>query len=99
MYSAPLVCLLIIFSMSAATILTVPVLNLQWLNESCLGSERGLLSTGPRLSLTASNGTDECSSAEVWIEYDSSLPDLNYYLGNCFIITNIRYEYEMPEHR
>ena len=98
MCSAQWVCVLIIFSMSPVAMLNGPVLNLQWRNQSCIGGERGLLSVGMWLSLTASDRTDVCSSAKVWIEYNSSLPDLNFYLGNCSTILNVSFELEQPEH-
>jgi len=76
-----------------------PQLELQWMNESCIGGERGLLSTGLWLSLSASYGTTVCSSDRLWIEYNSSLPVLDTYWNNCsqggF---NVTFVFEQPEH-
>ena len=68
------------------------------MNESCIGGERGLLSAGLWLSLNASNHTDECSSARVWIEYNSSLPDIDSFFVSCSTISNVIFEFEQPEH-
>ena len=68
------------------------------MNEICIGGERGLLSTGLWLSLNAYNHTDECSSARVWIEYNSSLPDIDSFFVSCSTISNATFEFEQPEH-
>ena len=75
-----------------------PQLRLLWMNESCVGGERGLLSTGLWLTLKAFNHTDECSSARDWIDYNSSLPDLHCFLSTCSTISNVTFEFEQPEH-
>jgi len=74
----------------------LPNVTLQWMNESCIGGERGLLSTGLWLTLNVSDGAGICSSNRLYIEYYSTLPDLQ---SNCTTtITNATFELEQPEH-
>ena len=91
------ICLSILFVVQTS-LNKSPQLSLRWVNENCVGGERGLLSTGLWLSLNASNHTDQCSSARVWIEYNSALPDINSFLVSCFTISNVTFEFEQPEH-
>ena len=69
-----------------------PVVNLQC-TETCIGGERGLLSTGLWISCKASSEVDVCSTHRQTIEYNSSLtiPDLDYYLGRCSSISSITF--------
>ena len=91
-------CLFILCGVVQTSLTKSPQMILQWVNESCIGGERGLLSTGLWLSLNASNQTDQCSSARVWIEYNSSLPDIDSFLVSCSAISNVTFEFQQPEH-
>ena len=76
-----------------------PQVILQWTNESCIGGERGLLSTGLWFSLKANNEMGiVCSSNLQMIAYNSSLPALDSYFENCSTISNVIFEFEQPEH-
>ena len=93
------ICVLILF-VSKISLSTNPVVILQWTNESCIGGERGLLSTSLWIRIEASTKVDVCSRHSQVIEYNSSLyiPDLNSYLENCSSISNITFEFEQQEH-
>ncbi len=81
-----------------------PRLSIQWFEFSCIGGDRALSSTGLWLSYT-SNSTDETGaddqtySCRVWVNYNSSLPKLQYYEGNVSRnITSVSFIFEQPEH-
>ena len=84
-----------------------PDVNLLWINESCIGGERGLLSTGVWITLKVSGemssgktGVVNCSTHRQMIEYNSSfyIQDLNSYLADYSTVSNITFEFEQPEH-
>ena len=75
-----------------------PLVNLTWMNESCIGGERGLLSIDVWISFNASNVTHVCSTQRLRLAYNSSLPALESYLENCSTISNITFEIMQPEH-
>ncbi len=82
----------------------LPTLNIQWYEFSCIGGDNALLSTGLWLSYT-SNSTDETGtgdqthSCRVWVNYNSSLPELQYYEGaGSRNITSVSFIFEQPEH-
>ena len=77
-----------------------PVVNLRWTNDSCIGGERGLLSTCLWIRFKASSEVDVCSTHCQKIEYNSSLyiPDLNSCSENWSSISNITFEFVQPEH-
>ncbi len=61
-------------------------LSIQWYEFSCIGGDNALLSTGLWLSYTSiftdETGTgDQTYSCRVWVNYNSSLPELQYYEG------------------
>ncbi len=69
-----------------------------------IGGDRALLSTGIWLSYT-SNSTDETGtydqtySCRVWANYNSPLPELQYYEGaGTRNITSVSFIFEQPEH-
>ncbi len=81
-----------------------PMLNIEWYQFSCIGGDRALLSTGLWLSYT-SNSTDETvtedqtHSCRVWVNYNSPLPELQYYEGAASRnITSVSFNFEQPEH-
>ncbi len=81
-----------------------PTLSIQWYEFSCIGGDNALLSSGLWLSYT-SNSTDETGtddqtySCHVWVNYYSSLPELQYYEGNdSRNITSLSFIFEQPEH-
>ena len=98
MIMRPLLTCLSILLVVQTSLTKSPQLSLRWVNESCTGGGRGLLSTSLWLSLNASNHTDACSSTCVWIEYNSSLPDIDSYLVSCSTISNATFELDQPEH-
>ena len=80
-------------------------MNLQWTNESCIGGERSLLSTGVWITITVSGGMsprgkDVRPTRRQMIEYNSSLyiPDLDSYFENYSYVLNTTFEFEQPEH-
>ncbi len=81
-----------------------PMLNIEWYEFSCIGGDRALLSTGLWLSYTSnstdSNGADDRTySCRVWVNYNSSLPELQYYEGaGPRNITSVSFNFEQPEH-
>ncbi len=81
-----------------------PKLCIQWYEFSCIGGDNALLSTGLWLNYT-SNSTDETGtvdqtySCRVWVNYNSSLPELQYYEGaDPRNITSVSFIFEQPEH-
>ena len=81
-----------------------PTLSIQWYEFSCFGGDNALSSTGLWLSYT-SNSTDETGtddqtySCRVWVNYNSSLPELQYYEGaGPRNITSVSFIFEQPEH-
>ncbi len=81
-----------------------PTLSIQWYEFSCIGGDNALLSTGLWLSYT-SNSTDETGtddqiySCHVWVNYNSSLPELQYYeRAGPRNITSVSFIFEQPEH-
>ena len=81
-----------------------PTLTIQWYEFSCIGGDNALLRTGLWLSYT-SNSTDETGtddqthSCHVWVNYNSSLPELQYYEGaGPRNITSVSFIFEQPEH-
>ena len=91
-------CVFIEFVSKASFTFGNPQVNLRWMNESCVGGERGLLSTGIWISCNASNVTGVCSTQRQMVAYNSLLPALDSYLENCFTISNVTFEFEQPEH-
>ena len=92
------ICVFIQFVSKASFTFGNPQVSLRWMNESCIGGERGLLSTGIWISVNASDVTGVCSTQRPMVAYNSSLPALDYYLANCSNISNITFEFEQPEH-
>ena len=89
----------ILFVSSKTSFCTNPQMILQWTNESFIGGERGLLSTGPWFSLKVNNVMGiVCSSHRQTIAYNSSLQALDFYFENCSTISNVTFELEQPEH-
>ena len=79
---------------------SIPTVHFVWTNESCIGGERGLLSTGLWLTFNASNHTGYvlCSN-HCRIEYNSSREvNLGEYCGEPNDISNATFEFEQPEH-
>ena len=94
-----IVLILLLVSSTAALITTQLNVSLHWTNENCIGGERGLLSTGLRLTLNAFNETGLCYFNTTWINYNSPLPDLGRYCELCSgSISNMTFEFEQPEH-
>ena len=94
-----IVLILLLASSTAATITAGPTVSLQWINGNCIGGERGLLSTGLRLTLKASDETRLCYSNTTWINYNSPLPDLGHYCELCSgSFSNMTFQFEQPEH-
>ena len=94
-----IVFILFLMKCTAATNTAGPNVSLQWINETCIGGDHGLLSTGLRLTLNASNETGLCYFNTTWIKYNSPLPDLGRYCKNCSgSISNVTIEFEQPEH-
>ena len=92
------ICVFILFISKTSPSIN-PEVNLLWTNESCIGGERGLLSTGIWITFNASNVMGVvCSTRCLRIAYNSSLPALDSYLGNCSTISNITFYFEQPEH-
>ncbi len=82
----------------------LPTLSIQWYEFSCIGGDNALLSTGLWLSYT-SNSTDETGtddqtySCRVWVNYNSPVPELQYYEGaGPRNITSLSFTFEQPEH-
>ena len=95
------ICVSILFVSSKTSFcINPPQVILQWTNESCIGGERGLLSTGLWFSLKENNemGIICSSNRQLMIEYNSSLPALDFYLANCSAISNATFKFEQPEH-
>jgi len=112
MSASILLFVLFLESTSATAVTTTgPKVCLNWINESCIGGERGLLSTGLWLSYRASSNLEHGSNLQnggnsvaehsdsIWIEYNSSLPDLTYYDANATRnVINVTFEFKQPEH-
>ena len=99
------ICVFILFF--SKTSLSNPDVNLQWTNESCIGGERGLLSTGVWVTLNVSGenssgqtGIVGCSTHRQMIEYNSSpyIPGLDSCIANYSTFSNVTFEFEQPEH-
>ena len=92
------ICVFILFVRKTSLVIN-PDVNLMWTNESCIGGERGLLSTGVCITFNASNEEGVvCSTHRQMIAYNTSLPALDSYLENCSSILNITFDFEQPEH-
>ncbi len=97
--------LIIIFALNETTADNQPPrLSIQWFDFSCIGGDNALLSTGQWLSYT-SNSTDETGtvdqtySCRIWVNYNSSLPELQYYEGaGPRNITSVSLIFVQPEH-
>ena len=83
---------------------TPPALCIQWYEFACIGGDLALLSTGLWLSYTSNStaltGADEQTySCSVWVDYNSPLPELQYYEGSdSRNVTSVSYKFEQPEH-
>ncbi len=83
---------------------SLPNLCLDWYNQQCVGGHAALLTNGLWLNYS-SNSTDyegeeeQSYSCLVWIDFNSSVPVLEYYEGNDpRNITGVKYVVEQPEH-
>ncbi len=89
---------------SLAIISVPPELDIRWYEFSCIGGDNALLSTGLWLSYTSNstdeNGADEQTySCRLWVNYNSTMPELQYYEGiGRRIITKVNLIFEQPEH-
>lgn len=89
---------------SDSVIPDTPPLRLQWYDSDCFGEEYGLLSTGLWLFYTSNytnpeQGNLQSYSCRVWIDFNSSLPRLEYYEGKGPKNINfVDYELYQPEH-
>ena len=100
-------CICVLILLASKTSLSInPEVILQWTNESCIGGERGLLSTGVWITLNVSGmssgqtGVVRCSTHRQMMEYNSSLyiPNLDSRFAGCSMVSNITFEFEQPEH-
>ena len=94
------ICVSILF-VSKTSLSINPEVDLQWTNESCIGGERGLLSTSIWITFDMSGEWSERkivrrSTHRQMIEYNSSLyiPDLDSYLANYFTVSNTTIDFE-----
>ena len=98
------ICMSTLFIINTSLAASIPTVRFVWTNESCIGGERGLLSTGLWLTFNASykTGDSRCNN-RLWIEYNSSLPELlempcEQSNGTSNEISNVTFELEQPEH-
>ena len=98
------ICISTLFIINPSLAAPIPTVRLVWTNESCIGGERGLLSTGLWLTFNVSyqTGISRCNNS-LWIEYNSSLPELlempcEQSNGTSNGISNVTLELEQPEH-
>jgi len=89
--------IILIIESIAPTLRAGPKIRLLWMNESCIGGIRGLLTTGLRLSYTASDSAGACFSDSVWFDYNSQS---SYTIPhNCSSsLTRVNLDFEQPEH-
>ena len=96
------ICMSTLFVIKTSLAASVPPVLFVWTNESCIGGERGLLSTSLWLTFNASDqtGVNRCNNS-LWIEYNSSLPletPCEQSNGTSDEISNVTFAFEQPEH-
>ena len=93
------ICVSTLFVMTSLATSSPPTVRFVWTNESCIGGERGLLSTGLWLTFNASDQI-YCTS-RTWIEYNS-LQEFEEPCEHSNVtsveISNVTLEFEQPEH-